>query len=234
MIFRRLSLLFFFALTSSPALAAGEDTLKSLFMFQQKMAESGITSAMMKMGKMYEKGEGVEKSNANALKMYQQAQAAGDAKAADNIKRLTNAKSKPTKSVQKNRQQQAQAVARTTALKAAKDKAQREKLKQQRAKAKARQLKATKIKAAKIKAKRDAKLRAEKSKAYRKIRAAKKAKAAKLARAVNNVIPTSDYEEDEENIVAAKTKATPADAPEKGFKSDPCKSKAARLLSICR
>ncbi|VAW92143.1 hypothetical protein MNBD_GAMMA22-2374 [hydrothermal vent metagenome] len=236
MIFRRLSLLFFFALTSSPALAAGEDTLKSLFMFQQKMAESGITSAMMKMGKMYEKGEGVEKSNANALKMYQQAQAAGDAKAADNIKRLTNAKSKPTKSVQKNRQQQAQAVARATALKAAKDKAQREKLKlkQQRAKAKARQLKATKIKAAKIKAKRDAKLRAEKSKAYRKIRAAKKAKAAKLARAVNNVIPTSDYEEDEENIVAAKTKATPADAPEKGFKSDPCKSKAARLLSICR
>ncbi len=223
-------------------------------MFQQKMAESGITSAMMKMGEMYEKGEGIEKSNANALKMYQQAQAAGYAKATDSIERLKNLINKPNKTTKVNKskakpnqnteaihQRQAQAAARTKALKIAKAKAQREKIQKQK-RAKARQLKSTKAKAARdaklraarAKAARDAKLRAAKTKAYRKekaLRAAKRAKANKrLTRAVNNVIPTTDYEEDEEETVSIETNVT----PEKGFKSDPCKSKAARLLSICR
>ncbi len=251
MIFRRLSLLFFLSFSAfSVALAAGDDTLKSLFMFQQKMAESGITSAMMKMGEMYEKGEGIEKSNINALKMYQQAQAAGDKKAANAIKRLKNqnansnkttkvnipkVRTKPNQSPEALRQQQAQAAARTKTLKIAKDKARRERIqKQKRAKAKTRKLKAAKLKA---KAARDAKLRAAKSKAFRKekaLRAAKKAKEnKKLTQAVNNVIPKTDYEEEEE-IVSIETNVAPDETPEKGFKSDPCKSKAARLLSICR
>jgi len=239
MIYRSLSLILLLTF-ASPAAFSASDPLKSLFLFQQQMAKNGITSAMMKLGKMYENGEGIEKSNAKALIMYQQAFDSGYIKATDDIKRLSALKQTP-KNINKNKQQQRQqadaekiknkrnkeAQAKTLQLdKQAREKAALDKKRNQQA-AQARKTNAAKQ--AKIKASKEARIaRAKKAKAAKaaKLKAARKAEAEKFAyESLGN-----EYEEDEETLISSEDKST----PDKGFKSDPCKSKAARYLSICK
>lgn len=220
-----LTLIIFITMTSA-AFAAG-DPMKSLFLFQKQMADKGNSSAMMKMGVMYERGEGVDISFANALKMYEKANQAGNPKAQVAIQRLKNIKNKSDnkqklKAQKKQRalnaaklKKQRQAAAQKKAQEAANNKALREKLnKEKAAKAKA---------AAKAKSARDAKAKAKaeqkaKAKAARDARAQAKIQAAKDAKAAR---------------LAAKKKKE-SKGKKEGFKSDPCKGKAARLLSICR
>ena len=97
MINKSLSLILFVLISTAPAAFAAGDPMKSLFLFQQKMADKGNSSAMMKMGEMYEHGEGVEKNAENALKMYKQADAKGNPKAKAAIQRLSKVKNKSSK-----------------------------------------------------------------------------------------------------------------------------------------
>ncbi|NNF96787.1 MAG: SEL1-like repeat protein, partial [Halobacteria archaeon] len=60
---------------------AADDPMQSLFMFQQQMAEGGNAAAMMKLGEMYEKGEGTKRDLNKAREMYEQAKAKGYPKA---------------------------------------------------------------------------------------------------------------------------------------------------------
>ena len=91
---RSLSLTLLLIIAVSSAAYAADDPMKSLFLFQQKMANKGNAQAMMKMGQMYERGDGVKKDYDNAIKMYQQAHDAGHAKAKSSLKRLKNIKKK--------------------------------------------------------------------------------------------------------------------------------------------
>ena len=243
-----------FIATTSAAFAA-DDPMQSLFLFQQQMAEKGNASAMLKMGEMYERGEGVEKSYDNALKMYKKANEVGDTKAKSKakvaIQRLENSKNKfstNTKQIaedkikqraleaEKLQQQREAAAAQNKAraeLNAANNKALEEKLnKEKEAKAaaeKAKLEKEAKEKAAKAKAIKEAKDKAAKAEKAEKEKAAKansereaKAKAAQEAAKAKAV------------RIEAEKKRQETNNPQEGFKSDPCKGKAARLLSICR
>ena len=71
--------------------------MKSLFVFQQKMAEKGNPKAMMKVGQMYERGDGVKKDLDKAIEMYQKAHDAGDAKAGVALQRLNKTKNNTAK-----------------------------------------------------------------------------------------------------------------------------------------
>ncbi|MDY6981338.1 MAG: hypothetical protein SV201_15815, partial [Pseudomonadota bacterium] len=70
---------------------AQDDPLKSLFSFQQKMANNGSAGAMMKLGEMYEQGQGTEQSYDKALEMYQKAREAGHSDAQAAIARVKRA-----------------------------------------------------------------------------------------------------------------------------------------------
>lgn len=198
MINTSLSLILILFVVTTPVAFSSDDPMKSLFLFQQKMAKNGNFSAMMKMGLMYERGEGVEKSYDNALKMYQQASDAGYAKAKIAIQRVNNLKNKSTSN--KKRESQEKELQRILAA---------EKLREQR-KVILRKKAAETAKAANNKILLNETLKRKKA---AKAKTKTKAKAARII---------------------AKEKRQPAKKPKEGFKSDPCKSKAARLLSICR
>ncbi len=226
------SLLLLFTLITTISIAsAANDPMKSLFHFQKKMAQSGSSSAMMKMGEMYERGEGTEKNYSKALEMYQKAKIAGHAKAEQAILRLKNRKNKPKRNTSQNKAKQKKilaeekikkkkALAKAKAAAEAKKEAERIKLEKekaaiQRAKAKLRAA------AARKKAEKEARLKAAKLReklAKEKIEKANKLKAERAKAAAARV------------KAAEKRKAETKGA----FKSDPCKGKAARLLSICR
>ena len=234
---RSLSSILFLIIAISSAAFAADDPMKSLFLFQQKMADNGSAPAMMKMGKMYERGDGVKKDYDKAIKMYQKAHDAGHAKANAALKRLKNIKNKSAninnrkakkkeqerrRALAKEKQRKQQKVAARkkaqAAKKAANEKAIREAKKKEKSAKLANEAKAKKLREAK--AKKEAKARA----------ALKlKAKAAKDAKA------KSAREEKARAIrIAAEKKRQETKNPKEGFKSDPCKGKAARLLSICR
>ena len=153
MIKRYLSFVFITILLSSSAALAAGDPMKSLFLFQQKMANKGNTSAMMKMGEMYERGEGVKKSDENALKMYEQAKAGGNPKADAAIKRLQGKLSKKTSN---NNAKRAAEEKRKREL-AEKQRKEREAAAKRKAANDAAKAKAAEEKAAKAKAEREAK-----------------------------------------------------------------------------
>ncbi len=211
--FTRLPLLLIFFIGISTAGFAETDPMTSLFHFQQKMANNGQASAMMKVGEMYERGEGVKQSDVKALEMFRKANIAGHAKAKAAIQRIQNKKNSSVKKknkILKEKQQRALAQERAQKqrkAKIAKERAAKinaEKARARAAKARAAKIRAEKAKVAKAKA---AKISAEKTKAA-------KTKAAKIS--------------------AEKAKAAKADAAKEEFKADPCKGKAARLLSTCR
>ena len=236
---RSLSSILFLIIAISSAAFAADDPMKSLFLFQQKMADNGSAPAMMKMGKMYERGDGVKKDYDKAIKMYQKAHDAGHAKANAALKRLKDIKNKSAninnRKAKKKEQERRQALAKEkqrkqqkvaarkkaqAAKKAANEKAIREAKKKEKSAKLASEAKAKKLREAKAKAKKEAKARA----------ALKlKAKGAKDAKA------KSAREEKARAIrIAAEKKRQETKNPKEGFKSDPCKGKAARLLSICR
>lgn len=217
MINRSLSfILVLFITLSSAALAAG-DPMKSLFLFQQKMAKGGSASAMMKMGEMYERGEGVEKSYDNALKMYEKANSAGHAKAKVAIQRLKNSKNKSANNALKAKLKEQQRQKAITA----------EKKRKQRQAAAARNKEKAERKAANDKALREKSNKAKAAKLA-------KAKAAKKAKAQADAAKLAKARAAKKARIEAQRKRKESKNPKEGFKSDPCKGKAARLLSICR
>ena len=251
-----LACLFVLVLAMDVSMAA-DDPMKSLFLFQQQMAEKGNSAAMMKLGEMYEKGEGTPRNLDKAREMYQQAKAKGHPKADAALNRLNKQQPRAAQQVQKDNaaQEQArkeaeakrQAVERERARqaelerqKAAQERAAQHKAAQERAaqqkaaqemaaKEKAAREQAAREKAAKEKAKRDALTRQQKEEAAR--RAAQQ-KAVQQKAAQQKLAQQKAAQE-----AAARRKAeaeAKQEAEKKGFKSDPCQGPAARVMSNCK
>ncbi|MFK5913794.1 MAG: hypothetical protein QM484_05425 [Woeseiaceae bacterium] len=230
----RLPIILIIFMIFSSLVTAEVDPMKSLFIFQQQMADKGRTSAMMKVGEMYERGEGVKQSHGKALEMYKKAQAAGEPKAKGAIRRIQLGKSNSSKKKQAQKEklrkrglaaEKLQKKRKAEKLEAAKAKVVKDReFKARESKAKESKARTLKLREAKIKTikAREAMLKAREAKA--RIRATK-ARTAKIKAAKAKRKSTATK--------AVKNKEN-ADIQSKGFKLDPCKGKAARLLSICR
>lgn len=226
MITRYIPILILLLLTNSTISQAADDPMKSLFLFQKQMADKGNSSAMMKLGEMYENGEGVAQSNENALKMFEKAKAAGHKGSNEAIKRIKTAgnKAATNKKREELEQKKIEEQKRREAL--ARKKAEEQRL--QAEKEKAAQENAEKQRLASIRA---SKLKAEQNKIANaaKIAAAKAAAKAAEELKIKQTKLAAERKRREEQESAVGT----ADSNE-GFKTDPCKSPAARLLSICK
>jgi len=237
--------LILFMVVSSAAFAAG-DPMQSLFLFQKKMADKGSAPAMMQMGQMYERGEGVKKDLNKAIEMYQKADKAGHANAKAAIQKLTGIKNKSNKldaqkakkkeeerqralAKEKQRKQQEAAARKKEqdAKNAAKEKAIRDAKNKEKAAKLANEAKAKKLREAKAKANKEAKAKAAKAKA-------EKAKAAKTAKAKAAKIKAEREAKARAIRIAAEKKRQEAKNPKEGFNSDACKGKAAKFTSKCR
>ncbi len=97
---------------------AASDPMVSLFKFQNQMVLQGNVEAIMKLGEMYEQGQGTKKDLNKALEMYKKARAQGHNDAAKAIRRIEEAK----KNLEIKRKEK---VARE---KAAREKAEKEKI----------------------------------------------------------------------------------------------------------
>jgi len=237
-----LASLFVLVLAMNVSMAA-DDPMKSLFMFQQQMAEGGNSAAMMKLGEMYEKGEGTPRNLDKAREMYQQAKAKGHPKADAALNRLNKqqprsaqksnaAQEQARKEAEAKRQAAERERARQAELesqKSAQQKAAQESAAQQKAaQERAAQQKAAQEKAAKEQAKREALARQQQEEAAR--RAAQQ-KAAQERAAQQKLAQQKAAQE------AAARKQTEEDKKQvekKGFKSDPCQGAAARVMSTCK
>lgn len=232
-------------LVLSGVAVAQNDPMKSLFLFQQKMADNGSAAAMMKLGEMYEQGQGTEQSFDKALEMYEKARAAGhgDAQAAiARVKRAQQAQSQAAseeaKRAREARRRAEEAKRRAEAEReaeearkareAARQKARQEALAKQRAEERARREAEAKARreaearareAAREKAQAEARRKAQEQARLEQARARAEAKA--KAKAVKKSGPTESQPEQ-------------ADTDQEEFKSDPCKGPAARVMSICK
>jgi hypothetical protein len=205
---------------------AADDPMKSLFMFQQQMAEGGNSAAMMKLGEMYEKGEGTPRNLDKAKEMYQQAKVKGHPKADAALNRLNKQQPRAAQKAQKDKTAQERAAQQ----KAAQERAAQQKAAQQKAaQQKAAQQKAAREQAAKEKAKREALAKQQQEESAR--RAAQQ-KAAQQKAAQQKLAQQKAAQE-----AAARKQAKEAakqQAEKKGFKSDPCQGAAARVMSTCK
>ncbi len=101
---------------------AGSDPMVSLFKFQSQMAAQGNVEAIMKLGEMYEQGQGTRKDLNKALEMYKKAQAQGHNNAANAIRRIEKAKEQDVRNLEIEKKKKA------AREKAAREKVAREKI----------------------------------------------------------------------------------------------------------
>ena len=200
---------------------AATDPMKSLFMFQEKMSRSADPAtkmnALMKLGTYYERGEGVEQSDAKALEMYKKAQEAGHPDAALAI---TNLQNKARQAEARERQQELE-------KQRAKERALAEERARKQREAEAKRLEAERARAIQDKARQD-KLAKEKAEKRRQA----ELKAQQMREEREKAIAAQRAKE-----LAAKKQQVKQEqqaAEDEGFKSDPCKGPAARVMSICR
>ena len=202
--------------------------MQSLFSFQQAMANNGSTTAMMKLGEMYEQGVGTKQDLDKAIEMYRKAKAGGHTGADAAIARVLRTKQSL---VDATRREKVQAV-----------ESKRQEQERQRAEAErqaqaARQAEALARKRAE-QARRDAEAKAKADQAAR----ARAAAAAEAARRAQQQAQQEKARAEARKQQQAKAPAA-SDVPatnESGtntaetFKSDPCKGPAARVMSICK
>jgi len=232
---------------------AADDPMQSLFLFQQQMADGGNPAAMMKLGEMYERGEGTTRDLDKAREMYDKAKAKGHPKADAALSKLDKQQARVNKQAQKEKAAKDKAAKE----KAAKEKAAQEKL----AREQAAKEKAARQQAAKEQARKDAqakslaaereKARAElerqkaafqqaaREKAAREKAAKEKAKRDALARKKQDEAARRAAQQKAAQQKLAQQKAAARKKAEKeagkiGFKSDPCKGAAARVMSTCK
>ena len=243
-------LLLLFLVLAVPVAHAETDPLVSLFNFQLRMAQGGNVKAMMKVGEMYENGEGTPRDYGKALEMYRRARAKGEPTAEAAIRRVeakrrraagrtspSSGAAGPATSKTRTatpQKRSSQKKPRTeSSRKAAQEKARRE-----AAARKAAQEKARREAAAREKARREAAARkaAQRKEQARREAAARKAEAERARRKASGTASSSPASEDDsapESATPAESGKDTADRPKK-FSSDPCKTRAARFLSSCR
>lgn len=231
---KQILFLLFSLAVSSAAYAAGQGPLQSLVNFQQQMVNRGSTLAMMELGKMYEQGTGTKQNLDKALELYRRAKAGGQAGADAAIARVLrlkktlaeDAKLKKQQLIQQKlraqQQKQAEAEQQAQLARAAKAKAARI------AREKARQ-QALAIQRARLARMRAAQARANAERAAR-ARAAAATAAQEKARqqAAQKEKPVQTAEKP-----AVVKKKTSTKKYKDTFESNPCKTAAASLLSLC-
>ncbi len=134
---------------------AASDPMVSLFKFQSQMVEQGNVEAIMKLGEMYEQGQGTRKDLNKALEMYKKAQAQGHPDAIKAIRQIEKIKKQAIRNLEVERKKK---LAREKVMreKAAMYEAMREKAaREEIAREKAAREKAARDKTAKEKAERE-------------------------------------------------------------------------------
>ncbi len=182
---------------------ADNDPMVSLFKFQSQMAAQGNVEAIMKLGEMYEQGQGTRRDLNKALEMYEKAQAQGHADAVKAIRRIEKIKKQDVRKLEIERKKKL-AHEKLVREKAAREKAVRAKAARDEAmREKAAREKIVREKVAEEKALRE---RMAKEKAEREKQAIKKAarekaeKAAKMRRQQNQreELPGMGWDEEDD------------------------------------
>jgi len=254
------SLLLLCLLLAVPVAHTETDPLVSLFNFQMRMAEGGNVKAMMKVGEMYENGEGTPRDYDKALEMYRRARAKGEPSADAAIRRVEAKRRRAASragsaaspmtpkagaSTPQKHSTQAKPVTQSS-RKAAQERARREaaqqkarkeaaarKAAQERARREAAARKAAQEKARREAAARQARQRQEQA---RREAAARKAEPERVQSRTGGAESTPAASE----TASTPEPATPARSDSdtgsdtKKFSSDPCKTRAARFLSSCK
>ena len=219
---------------------AEDDPLKSLFSFQQKMANNGSTGAMMKLGEMYEQGQGTEQNFDKAIEMYEKARAAGHADAEAAIARVKRTRQAQNQAA-RNEAERAREARRRAEEAKRRAEAERKAEAARKAREAARQQKAlAKQRAAEEQARREAAAKAQREAAARSSQEAARAKtAAEARRKAQEQARLKQARAQAEAKTAGKSEATGGEpeqieTDDERFKSDPCKGPAARVMSICK
>ena len=228
-------------------IAEEKDVWKVIFDFQMKLASQGNPSAQEKVGEMYEEGRGVKQDYDQARSWYSQAAKQGHKGAKDKLlglnSRIRAKREREQQDSAENREEQERAIAR-------------QKAQQQEREA---QIKAARLQEARERAARDkaARQQAAQNRARLKQTANKEPKLRKETtgpQQASDKAPLTTSTNRQEEATASKKKTdslnpdnrirsneqqTQINKPEKstqgaGFKSDPCKSKAARFMSTCK
>ena len=234
---------------------AEDDPMASLFRFQSQMAEQGNVEAIMKLGGMYEEGQGTRLDLDKALEMYRDADSKGFKGAKKAINRVEKKKKISLMAIKKNAERKKAAREKAVRDKAAKEQAARDKvekeklLKEKAAKEQAAREKAAKDLAAKTKAANEKAMREQaEKKRDEKIRAAKiksaREKAAKERAAIRKTMKDKAERDRlvrdkaaQKDALSKEEKITPKNGEKnskEGFSSNPCNSPAARLMSSCK
>ena len=212
------------------AVQAAEDPMQSLFKFQEKMAANGSSAAMMKLGELYEQGQGTKQDFDKAIEMYSKAKANGHTGADAAIKRVQKRKKGIVSAAEKKRKE---AQARERARKQAQ---QRRLAAEKAAKAKAAKEKAQREAQAKKQAQQEAARKRAAAEQKRKAELEKRRLAAEQRRQDAERARLAKAKADAEAATAAKKASETKASEEKGegFKSNPCSGPAARVMSICK
>jgi len=135
---RRLIITLMLSVLMAVTVYAASDPMVSLFKFQSQMVLQGNVEAIMKLGEMYEQGQGTKKDLNKALEMYKKAQAQGHNGAAKAIHRIEEAKKNleikrkekvaREKAVRKKAEREKIMRANVAREKAAREKVEREKI----------------------------------------------------------------------------------------------------------
>ena len=234
-------LILFFLLFMVQLGHAEEDPMKSLFQFQQQMANNGSVEALMKLGRMYEEGQGTPRDLNKAMEMYQKAADRGHEQGSIEVKRIkreqqarirAEIEAKSQRLKQEQAQRQAEKVRRKNLAKQkAKETARREAIAKQRAKEQARR-KAIAKQRAKQQARRDA-LAKQQAKEQARREAIEKQRAKQQARQAAREKATVTTEPAEPTNDSASEDSTQQTKDER-FKADPCQGPAAKLMTICK
>lgn len=219
-------LLISFALLVAGLSHAAEDPMKSLFTFQQTMANKGSTTAMMKLGEMYEQGLGTKQDFGKAIEMYRKAKARGYVGADAAIARVIRTRQTLADTSRRRKQQTAEERRRIQERQRAE--AERE------ARAKARQQALARKRAEQ--ARREAQARA-----HAQAQARAHAEEVAQARAAAEARRQAQQQARQQQAVGVHARKQPvlsekkaSDNKTESFKSDPCKGPAARVMSICK
>jgi len=234
---------------------AEADPMVSLFMFQSQMAEQGNVEAIMKLGEMYEEGQGTRLDLDKALEKYREANSKGHKGAEKSIIRVEEKKKMGLKALQEKAAREQAAIEKADREKAekikaeqekaAREKAEQEKLaKEKAAREQAEKEKAISEKIAKEKAikeqlekDREDKIRTEKIKAARELAAKERAaiKKTMIEKAEREKLAREKSVQDDTTSQKEKTTSTNDKKDSKdGFSSNPCNTPAARLMSTCK
>jgi membrane protein involved in colicin uptake len=235
-------LLVSFALLIPGMSHAEGDPMKSLFVFQQTMANQGNTTAMMKLGEMYEQGLGTKQDFAKAIEMYRKAKAGGHAGADAAIARVMRTRQAHADAARQNKtpsaddKQREQARQRAEAERQAEQERQaqleRQAQQERQAREKARQQALARKRAEQ--ARRDAKARAQAQAQAEQAARAKAAATEAARRAQQQALLQKQRAQAKQQQAAAPQKTDNNNKKDESFKSDPCKGPAARVMSICK